>query len=238
MFSFSRTPSGWIWAYIYGNGDGTSTVNVECSAATWSGLGFDTLPVRDCLTQLERFFERNLDGHRLHAQERDGEEARWLDFRTITNQRWQHGSLVLAGDAAHTTHFSIGSGTTLAIEDVMALAGSLRQHADLGRALTAYERQRQAAICQRQSDSRFSARWFENIPRYIGLPPEEFARLLYARRSPLVARLPPRMSCLLLRASARASAPRELHRRAGPVVRAAYRRGRPHRGGGHVAKPS
>lgn len=197
-FSFVHTDSGWIWAYSYGNGDGTSTLNVECTAVTWAALGFDALPVRTCLDRLGQIFERQLDGHRLFAQQRDSEEARWLNFRTVTNQRWQHGSMVLAGDAAHTTHFSIGSGTTLAIEDAIALASSLREHGELGPALAAYQRQRQAALRQRQSDARFSARWFENVPRYIGLPPHQFARLLHARRSPLVARLPPRLSCLLL----------------------------------------
>jgi 2-polyprenyl-6-methoxyphenol hydroxylase-like FAD-dependent oxidoreductase len=207
MFSFVRTSSGWVWAYSYGNGDGTSTLSVECTPVTWAGLGFDALPVRTCLNQLGQIFERHLGGHRLFAQELDGEQARWLNFRTVTNQRWQHGSMVLAGDAAHTTHFSIGSGTTLAIEDAIALASSLRQHDELGRALAAYQRQRQAALRQRQRDARFSARWFENVPRYIGLPPHQFARLLHARRSPLVAWLPPRVSCLLLQAGQRTPGP-------------------------------
>jgi 2-polyprenyl-6-methoxyphenol hydroxylase-like FAD-dependent oxidoreductase len=207
MFSFVHTRSGWIWAYSYGNGDGTSTLNVECTSVTWAALGFHALPVRTCLNQLGQIFERHLDGHRLFAQERDGDEARWLNFRTVINQRWQHGSMVLAGDAAHTTHFSIGSGTTLAIEDAIALASSLQQHGELARALAAYQRQRQAALRQRQADARFSARWFENIPRYIGLPPHQFACLLHARRSPLVARLPPRLSCLLLQAGQRTPGP-------------------------------
>jgi 2-polyprenyl-6-methoxyphenol hydroxylase-like FAD-dependent oxidoreductase len=181
---------------------------VECSAATWAGLGFDAVPVRDCLKRLEEVFERQLDGQRLFAQEHGSEQARWLSVSTVTNQRWHHGSMVLAGDAAHATHFSIGSGTTLAIEDAIALAGSLRQHGELGRALAAYERQRQAALAPRQTDARFSSRWLENVPRYISLPPHQFARLLWARRSPLVARLPPRVSYLLLRANDLGGLPR------------------------------
>jgi 2-polyprenyl-6-methoxyphenol hydroxylase-like FAD-dependent oxidoreductase len=207
-FAFARTSNGWLWAAACGNGEGTSTFNVECSAATWAGLGFDAVPVRDCLKRLEEVFGRQLGGQRLFAQEHGSEQARWLSVSTVTNQRWHHGSMVLAGDAAHATHFSIGSGTTLAIEDAIALAGSLRQHGELGRALAAYERQRQAALAPRQTDARFSSRWLENVPRYISLPPHQFARLMWARRSPLVARLPPRMSYLLLRASDLGGLPR------------------------------
>ena len=205
--AFAHTSHGWVWAGAYGNGDGTSTFNVECSAATWAGLGFDTLPVRGCVRRLEDIFERQLDGHHLFAEERGSEQARWLTVRTVICQRWYHGSMVLAGDAAHATHFTIGSGTTLALEDAIVLAGSLRQHGELGRALAEYERQRQAALVPRQTDAQFSSRWFENVPRYISLPPHQFARVLWARRSPLVARLPPRVSYLLLRASDRGSHP-------------------------------
>jgi 2-polyprenyl-6-methoxyphenol hydroxylase-like FAD-dependent oxidoreductase len=170
-FAFARTSHGWVWAGACSNGDGTSTFNVECSEATWAGLGFATLPLDDCLTTLDTIFSRQLNGHHFSAQDHGTEQPRWLNITTVTNQRWHHGTMVLAGDAAHATHFSIGSGTTLAMEDAIALATSLRRHTNLSDALQAYQQQRQTALTPRQADARHSSRWFENVPRYTHLPP-------------------------------------------------------------------
>ena len=126
-YAFIHTDSGWVWAYGYGIGTGVSTFIVECSSETWSGLGFDALSPQDNLSLLEKLFERHLDDHPLLGQVQRGASAGWLNFRTVTNRRWYDGNIVLAGDAAHTTHFTTGSGTALAIEDAIALAGNLRR---------------------------------------------------------------------------------------------------------------
>ena len=212
-FPFVRTDSGWVWAHAYGIDAKTSTFIVECTAETHAALGFGTMSPQACLSALEEIFGRHLDGHRLIGQLRDGTNAQWLNFRTVTNKHWYQGKTVLAGDAAHTTHFTIGSGTKLAIEDAIALAGNLQHHGDLKLALESYERERQAALVQRQSDARFSAQWFENISRYTDLGPHQFFSLLYARRSPLLPHLSPRLYYQLHRASQKVAVLRGLGRR-------------------------
>jgi 2-polyprenyl-6-methoxyphenol hydroxylase-like FAD-dependent oxidoreductase len=201
MYLFVPTDSGWVWAYGYVIDAESSTFIVECLPETWTGLGFDTMSSRDSLSLLEELFARHLDGHRLVGQLREAADARWLNFRTVTNQRWHNGKIVLAGDAAHTTHYSIGWGTKLAIEDVIALAEGLQRHDNLEGALQSYERRRQAALLQPQSEARLSARWFENVSRYIDLEPQQFAMLLHGRRSPLLPHIPPQLYCQLLRAT-------------------------------------
>ncbi len=223
MYCFVRTCSGWVWAYAYGIDAKSSTFIVECSPETWTGLGLDTMQPHDSLSLLEKLFERYLDGHQLTGQVRDGADVRWLNFRTVTNQRWHDGKIVLTGDAAHTTHYSIGWGTKLAIEDVIALTGNLRHHGSLKAALESYERQRKEALLGPQKQARFSARWFENVSRYIDLKPHQFSLLLHGRRSPLLPSLPPRLYYHLLRATEEITVLRELRRKMGPKEKTIYR---------------
>jgi 2-polyprenyl-6-methoxyphenol hydroxylase-like FAD-dependent oxidoreductase len=190
-FLFVHTDSGWIWAGANGTDAETSTFIIECSADTYTGLGFDTMPPKDCLALLEKIFERHLDGHQLIGQLDDGTNIQWLNFRTVTNKRWHQDNTVLVGDAAHTTHYSIGSGTMLAIEDAIALADNLQRHDEVKSALEAYEKERQGAIFSAQIAARFSAQWLENLPRYIDLKPHQFSTLLRRRRSPLQPYLSP-----------------------------------------------
>jgi anthraniloyl-CoA monooxygenase len=190
-FAFVRTEAGWIWCHAYGFNATTSTFIVECSPETWAGLGFGQLGLEQSVARLEDLFARQLDGHRLVAQVLDPDRAHWLAFRTVTNQRWRRGNLVLAGDAAHTTHFTIGSGTKLAIEDAIGLASALGAYDELGPALAAYERERKAALVPLQLEARNSARWFEHLPRYIDLGAPQFAALLDQRRSRLLRRMSP-----------------------------------------------
>ena len=192
-FPFVPTDSGWVWAHAYGVGADSSTFIVELSEQTWAGLGFDTMPMDECLTALEKIFAAQLDGHHLIGQTPDGLNAQWVTFRTITNDHWYDGRVVLAGDAAHTTHFSVGSGTRLAIEDAIALAGSVARHDDLNAALAAYETERQETILRTQIGSRYSSQWFENVPRYIGLTPKQFSALMRRRRSPLMPYISPQL---------------------------------------------
>jgi 2-polyprenyl-6-methoxyphenol hydroxylase-like FAD-dependent oxidoreductase len=214
-YAFVQTDSGWIWAFCYGIGAGLSTFAVECSPGTWAGLGLDTLSPPDGLALLEKLFERQLDGYSLLGQSQRGASAGWQNFRTVTNQRWHDGNIVLAGDAAHTTHFTIGSGTTLALQDAIALADSLRQHGEQELALDSYEKRRKAEIGLLQSDARFSRQWFENFSRYADLDPDKFSVLLDGRRSPLLPRLSPNLYYRLHQATEKAGVLAELRRRAG-----------------------
>jgi len=194
---FVHTDSGWLWSGAHAYGANTSaersSFTVECQAETWAGLGFDKMPHEDCLALLEKIFERPLDGHQLIGQTSGETNAQWLNFRTVTNKHWHDGKTVLAGDAAHTAHFSIGSGTKLAIEDAIALADKLQRHGEVKPALEAYERERQPALTGPQIAAHLSAQWLENVDRYIGLKPRQFATLLHRRRSPLLPYLPPRL---------------------------------------------
>jgi 2-polyprenyl-6-methoxyphenol hydroxylase-like FAD-dependent oxidoreductase len=223
MYSFAHTDNGWLWAYAYGIDAASSTFIVECPPKTWIGLGLDTLPADDSLSLLERLFERQLDGHRLAGNVHGGASVRWLNFPTITNQHWHDGKVVLAGDAAHTTHYSIGWGTKLAIEDAITLSESLKRHDSLGAALQSYERQRQAALVQPQNEAHFSAMWFENIARYIDLEPHQFSALLHTRRSPLLPHVPPQPYYRLIRATENVTVLRGLRSRVGPRVKTIWR---------------
>ncbi len=190
---FAHTERGWLWANAYGVDTHSSTFVVECSAETWAGLGFDAMPYQDCLSRLEKIFEHQLDGHQLIGQTSSDINVQWLNFRTVTNEHWHAGRTVLVGDAAHTTHFTIGSGTTLAIEDAIVLADNLQRYPDMTAALEAYEKERKAAILQPQIAARCSLQWFENVDRYIGLEPRQFAMTLRRRRSPVLPHLSPRL---------------------------------------------
>lgn len=198
-YAFTETAAGWIWFYGYGFAGQTSTVIVECSPETWAGLGFDRLGESDTTALLEKIFERQLDGRRLLGAELNHAGAAWTSFATVTNERWHHDNLVLMGDAAHTTHYSIGSGTILAIDDAISLAEKLCGRQDLVSALDSYQAERSRAIVLHQSWGRNSAQWFENLPRYVGLQQAEFSVALRARRSPLLPHFPPGIYCRLYR---------------------------------------
>jgi 2-polyprenyl-6-methoxyphenol hydroxylase-like FAD-dependent oxidoreductase len=198
-FIFVLTDCGWIWAYAYGISTESSTFIVECAPETWAGLGFDTMSIDEALPVLEELFSDQLAGHRLIGQ-LDSAKARWLNFNTLANDSWNSGRVVLIGDSAHTAHFSIGMGTTLAVGDARVLADKLRQ-GDLQSALRAYEQQRKADLLPVLAEARCSARWFENLPRYIDLKPQQFGALLYARRSSLLSQMPPVAAYTLVQAA-------------------------------------
>ncbi|MHC3469998.1 FAD-dependent monooxygenase [Streptomyces sp. 7R007] len=217
-FAFVETDHGWIWCYGYPYSADRSTCVIECAPHTRTGLGLDRAGEADGLALLEKLFAHVLDGHPLigRCDERTG--AQWLTFRTVTNRTWHRGNLVLVGDAAHTTHYSIGAGTTLALEDAIALAGALREHADLPRALARYEHARRAALLPAQSAARYSAQWYENLQRYIDLPPERMFALLGQRHSPLLPYVPPQLYYRLDQAAGQLEALRRLKRWLGPRV--------------------
>jgi 2-polyprenyl-6-methoxyphenol hydroxylase-like FAD-dependent oxidoreductase len=220
-FALENTPAGWIWFHGYAHDADTSTCVVECSPETWQGLGFGEMDIEEAVRSLEKIFARALDGHRLMAG-----GSSWAHFRTVTNEKWHHGNVVLIGDAAHTTHFTIGSGTRLALMDAIALSRRLQQSPDLETALAAYGQERREALSQPRSEARVSSQWFESIHRYMGLSDQQFFLLLRERRSPLLARIPPRLYYGLHTAVEQVPLLRKLRRWIGPPARAAYSRWR------------
>lgn len=217
-FAFVETEHGWIWCYAYGFSEKHSTCVVECSPETLTGLGLDRAGEADGLALLEKLFAELLDGHGLIGRAHADGGAQWLNFRTLTNRTWHRGNLVLLGDAAHTTHYSIGAGTTLALEDAISLAGALGEHRELAAALVHYEQDRKAALLSVQSAARHSAQWYENLPRYIRLPPAQMFALLGQRHSPLLPYIPPQLYYRIDRAAGQLEALRRFKRWLGPRV--------------------
>ncbi|WP_370414065.1 FAD-dependent monooxygenase [Streptomyces fradiae] len=227
-FAFKETEHGWIWCYAYGFSGEQSTCVVECGPETWRGLGLDRTQEDETLRLLEKIFADLLDGEPLIGREQhgDGAPAQWLNFRTLTTRTWHDGNTVLLGDAAHTTHYSIGAGTTLALEDALGLAAALRSHgADLPTALAVYGRRRRAELVSAQSAAHYSAQWYENLPRYMHLPPSQMFALLGQRHSPLLPHIPPQLYYRLDRAAGRLEPLRRLKRWLGPKVAKAAHRG-------------
>jgi anthraniloyl-CoA monooxygenase len=185
VFDFQETPAGWVWCYAYPSSPGIGTFVVECQQQTWEGLGLDTLGDEDGVRMLEKIFSRTLDGHSLISRSR-GQPARWLHFTQVRNKRWVHDNVVLVGDAAHTTHFTLGSGTRQAMIDAIALAQSLHQHDDsVGAALRAYERGRQPRMRRAQAEARTSMAWYERLDRYTDRNAVELAVAMSNRHGAL-----------------------------------------------------
>jgi 2-polyprenyl-6-methoxyphenol hydroxylase-like FAD-dependent oxidoreductase len=234
-FAFVQTDFGWIWVTAYGCDEQSSTFVVECPPEVWTGLGFDVMSADDSLAVLGKLFERQLDGHQLLAKQRSSAAGlSWRTFRSLTNEHWSAGQTVLMGDAAHATHFTVGCGTTAAMNDAAALARHLPSHADLPAAFEAYEKERKAELVTPQSEARFSAQWFENISRYIDLEPEQFLTLLRERRSPLLARMTPFVYLRLYQAMEETAVLRKLRSRVGPTATAIYHRRKFSRWGDHA----
>lgn len=179
-FAFEETPAGWIWFHAYPSTTGISTCIVECQPRTWHELGFDSGDSAQSVGVLEKVFARVLDDHSLISKAR-GQSAPWCRFPEVTNQTWYHNNVVLMGDAAHTTHFTIGSGTLLAIIDAVELAQSLYENADLPLALRNYDDQRRMSLRPAQAAARASMTWFEHADRYLNRGAVSFAYAMAVR---------------------------------------------------------
>ena len=182
-FAFEKTGAGWIWAHAYRFAPDCSTFIVECSEATWRGLGFEEMGQPEAIALCEKIFAKYLDGQPLmtNAAHLRGSAA-WLKFRRIICETWHHDKLILLGDAAHTAHFSIGSGTKLALEDAIKLAEVLNRPG-LGRteALAEYQAERNLEVLKLQNSARNSTEWFETVERYLDFEPWQFAYSLLTR---------------------------------------------------------
>ena len=181
-FIFVETEWGWFQAHAYRfNGD-TSTFIVETREATWRAAGLDQMDVPQSVAFCERMFAPWLDGNALLTNMRHLRGSQFINFHRISNATWVKQRIVLMGDAAHTAHFSIGSGTKLALEDAIGLAQSIdRCGADIPAALATYEAERRIEVLKLQSAARNSTEWFENVARYTHLEPQQFAYSLLTR---------------------------------------------------------
>jgi anthraniloyl-CoA monooxygenase len=182
-FAFEESEHGWIWAHGYRFAPDCSTFIVECSEEVWRSFGFDRMSQDDSVATCERIFARYLDGHRLQSNSTHlVGSAAWLNFRRIKCDNWSHGNVILLGDAAHTAHFSIGSGTKLALEDSIKLAEVLnRPGLPHARALVEYQEERNLEVLKLQNSARNSTEWFETLHRYLHFEPLQFAYSLLTR---------------------------------------------------------
>jgi anthraniloyl-CoA monooxygenase len=191
-FAFEKTEFGWFQAHAYRFDDHMSTFIVEAPERVWRAAGLDEMSKEDGIAFCERLFAKYLDGHALksNALHLRG-SSQWIRFPRIVNETWVHnransdGSVtpvVLMGDAAHTAHFSIGSGTKLALDDAIELTNSIAAHpGDLAAALEHYTDVRSVDVLRIQNAARNSTEWFENVERYASFEPEQFAYSLLTR---------------------------------------------------------
>ena len=184
-FAFEETEWGWFQAHAYKFDRDTSTFIVETPENVWHAAGIDRMSPEDSIAFCERLFARYLDGQSLMSNARHLRGSPWINFLRVVNKTWISDSaqapIVLLGDAAHTAHFSVGSGTKLALEDAIALAKALQREPDIRSALAAYEAERSIEVLRIQNAARNSTEWFENVRRYSSLESEQFAYSLLTR---------------------------------------------------------
>ncbi len=169
-YFFRETPEGIILAHCYQYERGASTWVIETDGATWTNFGFDTKSEAEMLATLESVFAEELAGHKLIAN-----RSIWRNFPTITNATWVMDNVVLIGDAKATAHFSIGSGTKLAMEDAIALYEALIRQKTVSSALRFYDTARREEVEKTQHAASVSLAWFEHMKRYWGMDPLQFA---------------------------------------------------------------
>jgi 2-polyprenyl-6-methoxyphenol hydroxylase-like FAD-dependent oxidoreductase len=147
-----------------------STFLVECDAATWLAHGFEHKTIEQSQAICEQVFAATLDGHPLVSN-----KSVWRNFPWIWNENWSRGNMVLIGDALHSAHFSIGSGTRLAIEDAIALTKALEAETDIPAALARYQAERKPIVKKLVTAARTSANWYEHFPEHMKLDLMDFA---------------------------------------------------------------
>ena len=177
-FFFKSDAHGLYRVHAYPFEDGLGTFIVECREETWRAAGHDQADEAATIAYFEALFADELGGHRLL-----GNRSVWRTFPTVTNATWHHDKLVLMGDAAHTAHFSIGSGTKLAMEDAIALVDAFQTHGthDVPAVLAAYEDARWVDVAKLQKAAQTSLEWFEHTERYLGQHPLQFSFNLMTR---------------------------------------------------------
>ena len=189
-FAFERTEHGWFQAHAYQYDGDTATFIIETPEEVWLKSGLDQMNQQEAIAFCEKLFAKHLDGHPLlinasHLRS----AATWIKFPRIVCNNWVHWNtikgkrvpVVLMGDAAHTTHFSIGSGTKLALEDAIELARCFSRHQGIEQVMAAYQQVRAVEVIKSQSAARNSMEWFENVERYTGMEAQQFAYSMLTR---------------------------------------------------------
>lgn len=185
QFLVKRTEWGTMVIHGYPYSDAGSTFIVEMHEDVWRRAGLDRTEhdafppgVSDdyAVQRIKEIFHDELQGHQVLTN-----NSKWINFTTVRNERWHDGNVVLVGDAAHTAHFSIGSGTKLAMEDALSLAACLHEEENVEAALTAYELERRPVVESTQRAAQASLEWFENIGMYAGQHPAQFVFNLLTR---------------------------------------------------------
>ncbi|MFO7552109.1 MAG: bifunctional salicylyl-CoA 5-hydroxylase/oxidoreductase [Haliea sp.] len=175
-FIFEETEHGWIWAHAYQFDQDTSTFIVECNPDVYDAFGFEHMSHEESAETCRRIFADYLDGHELLTNSAHIRGSAWINFPAVLCRNWvKDDRIVLIGDAAHTAHFSIGSGTKLGLEDAISLAQHLNSGAPVPEALRAYQEEREIDALRLQNSARNAMVWFENVPRYArALDPMQF----------------------------------------------------------------
>ncbi len=181
-FIFEKTEHGWVWAHVYQFDANTATFIVETLPETWDRFGFAHMSKEETVETCRKIFEKHLGGHGLmsNAAHLRG-SAVWIQFPRVICEKWYHENVVLMGDAAATGHFSIGSGTRLAFDSAIALAEYLHSEPTLEDAFRRYQDERRVEVLRLQSAARNSLEWFEQVERYLDMPPIQFAYSLLTR---------------------------------------------------------
>ena len=174
--TFRENSAGVFAAHSYKFSPTTSTFIVECDPSTWSNSGFEQMSSEETLDYVGEVFAQDLNGHKLLSN-----NSKWINFLLVKNRKWYFENVALIGDALHTAHFSIGSGTKLAIEDAIALAESFQETRIVTDALTDFEKRRRPVIEDYQAAAFESMRWFENTAQYMHLSPIDLAYELMTR---------------------------------------------------------
>ncbi|MGE0627511.1 MAG: bifunctional salicylyl-CoA 5-hydroxylase/oxidoreductase [Hyphomicrobiaceae bacterium] len=180
-FIFEETRHGWVWAHAYQFDPEWATFIVECSEETWRRFGFGEMSKAQSIAACEQIFAGYLGGHALVSNANHLRGSAWLSFPRVLCETWYHDNIVLMGDAAATAHFSIGSGTKLAMESAIALASYLHTEDSLTAAFAKYQDERRLEVLRLQSAARNSMEWFEDIERYFHLDPVQFNYSLLTR---------------------------------------------------------
>jgi anthraniloyl-CoA monooxygenase len=174
--TFRETSAGVFAAHSYKFNPTTSTFIIECDALTWTQAGFAEMSDEGTRSYLEQVFARDLNGHRLLSN-----NSKWINFVLVKNASWYFDNVVLLGDALHTAHFSIGSGTKLAMEDAIALKKCFDQSNDPGNALPQFQAIRKPIIEDYQAAAYESMLWFEHAQDFMPLSPIDLAYSLMKR---------------------------------------------------------
>ena len=180
-FIFEKTEHGWIWAHAYQFDKDTATFIVECAQDTFDKWGFAHMSQEESIATCEKIFAAHLGGHSLMTNAKHIRGSAWINFNRVLCEKWYYKNVVLLGDSSATAHFSIGSGSKLALESAIALADFVETQPTLEAAFERYQEDRRTDVLRLQSAARNSTEWFEQVERYLDLDPVQFTYSLLTR---------------------------------------------------------